>query len=149
MIFRPILATDGDLMLADGGAWDDAGKAALASTTSGTWKAMEGLETVWTALRDGLIVGVGGLIPLWPGTGKCFAIFHGRIKPTDFLAIHRHTVSKLDIYQTAYGFKRAEMAVDCDFAKGVRWAKLLGFKVEGVMQAYVNGRDHYLFSRIR
>ncbi len=43
---------------------------------------------------------------------------------------------------------RIDTAIDCTFEAAIRWADMLGFQREGVMQKYKDGRDFYLYSKV-
>lgn len=65
-----------------------------------------------------------------------------------FLAIHREVVRQIEDFQKYC--RRLEMTVDVDFRQAHRWAKLLGFSVEGYLRAYrPDGGDVIMYSRIR
>jgi hypothetical protein len=46
--------------------------------------------------------------------------------------------------------RRIEMAVDLGFREAQRWAEMLGFKLEGVMEKYFpNEADAFLYARVK
>jgi hypothetical protein len=99
---------------------------------------------VFTATdKEGEIVAVAGLVEQWPGCLRAYA----------FLGEHagRHMITltrSVKRYLRDFPVRRVEAAVECSFAEGIRWAKLLGFEQEGLMRAYWNDRDAYLFARV-
>ena len=47
-------------------------------------------------------------------------------------------------------YARVEAAVAMDFEKSNKWARMLGFKLEGFMHGYFpNGGDAYLYARVK
>lgn len=79
----------------------------------------------------------------------CWSLFADPFKKSDMLQIHRHILGFLDSLQPD-PYMRLEMTVVTDFKPGHRWARMLGFKAEGVMRLYDEyGNDHTLYARIR
>lgn len=98
----------------------------------------------FTVAVDGEVVAVIGLIHQWDGCARAYA----------FLGEHagRHMVQitrRVRDYLAKCPVRRIEAAVQDDFAAGHRWAKLLGFTVEGWMRKYWNDHDALLYARTR
>jgi hypothetical protein len=99
----------------------------------------------FTGYQDGKAVGCAGLIELWPGRDCAWSLL-SECGPRAFLNIHRTVVRFLE----ARGARRTEMSVDVGHVAGQRWAELLGFKKEGLMECYSpDGRDAYLYAMVR
>ena len=99
----------------------------------------------FTGFQDGRPVGCAGLIELWPGRDCAWSLLSD-CGPRAFLNVHRTVVRFLEQRRT----RRTEMTVDADHDAGQRWAELLGFRKEGLMECYSpNGRDAYLYAKVR
>jgi hypothetical protein len=93
------------------------------------------------------------------GTVYCIAGLHkaweGRAHGISFMSAHagkvmRPLAHKLIEWMDSKQFKRIEITVDRGWAPGMRWADMLGFKLEGVMHSYYpHGGDAYLYARVR
>lgn len=100
---------------------------------------------VWAFKHEGRVVGIGGLIPLWPGRAMAWMVME-KDSGRGMIALTRFLPHFID----AYGFARVEMWVSAGFDLGFRWAQLLGFQLETPepMRKYLaDGGDAYLFSR--
>jgi len=99
----------------------------------------------WAFKHEGKVVGVGGLIPLWPGRAMAWMVLD-RDSGRGMIALTRFLPHFID----AHGFPRVEMWVSAGFDLGFRWAGLLGFELETPkpMKRYLaDGGDAYLFAR--
>ncbi len=97
-------------------------------------------------VRDGdHIVLCGGIIPTGPKAGLLWAMLSmdaGR----HMTFLHRATLRFLDLEP----LRRIEATVEASFPAGCRWLTLLGFKSEGLMEAFgEDGEDHWRFARVR
>lgn len=98
----------------------------------------------WTAVVDGLPVACAGFVPVWVGRAYAWALLGADVGP-HLLAVTRAIRCRL----ACSGFRRVEMAVDCEFANGRQWARMLGFECEGLARAYLpNGRDAWIYARV-
>lgn len=98
----------------------------------------------WTAVVDGLPVACAGFVPVWIGRAYAWALLGADVGP-HLLAVTRAIRCRL----ASSGFRRVEMAVDCEFANGRQWARMLGFECEGLARAYLpNGRDAWIYARV-
>lgn len=98
----------------------------------------------FAGLAGEAVVGCAGIVRLSEGRGHAWALV-GETGPALFVAVHRAVAAFLD----GQRLRRIETAVDCGFAAGHRWARLLGFVREGRMRAYgLDGRDADLYARI-
>jgi hypothetical protein len=108
-------------------------------------------STVGYTLRDeGRVLGCIGIMPIWPGRGTVWAVLdYDRIKPAHMLALTR--IGRKYLTELS-PFRRIEATVVADFAAGIKWLELLGFKKETPepMQAYgPNGEAHYLYALVK
>lgn len=86
-----------------------------------------------------------GIVELWPNRAMCWASFDFEARPV-ILEAHRRTCQELD----RAPFKRLEMYVTPGFVQAWRWAEMLGFKLECLMEAgSPTGNDIYVFKRIK
>ena len=100
---------------------------------------------VYTAqLSCGEVIACAGLVEQWPGCLRAYA-FLGENAGRSMIALTRG-VKKFLADNPA---RRVEAAVECTFTEGIRWVNMLGFHYEGHMRAYWNGRDAYLFARVK
>lgn len=99
----------------------------------------------WTALADGEVIACAGLVEMWRGRACAWGLLSadaGR----HMTALTREIRSRLD----GVAFRRIEIAVAAGFVAGARWARLLGFEVEGYARAYLpGGCDAVLFARVK
>jgi hypothetical protein len=86
-----------------------------------------------------------GIMELWPGRAMCWASFDFEARPV-MMQAHRRTRLELD----RAPFKRLEMYVLPGFMQAWRWAEMLGFKLECLMECgSPEGNDLYVFKRIK
>ncbi|MFO1188511.1 MAG: GNAT family acetyltransferase [Alphaproteobacteria bacterium] len=101
------------------------------------------------AIVDGADVLVcAGLARRWPGRTVGWALLSHKIRPNRFLAVHRLIAAALDRAEMRDP-GRIEVQIDPSHAAALRWARLLGFEVEGRMCRYLpDGRDMILMARV-
>lgn len=90
----------------------------------GTQMALEQMPNVWTILWNDEPLLCGGTVEQWPGRHIAFAFLN---KTTGRHMIFT-TKAAIQIVNNVQG--RVEFTVRRDFAKGHRWARLIGFHVE-------------------
>lgn len=89
------------------------------------------------------VVAVIGLINQWEGCARAYAFMSGDAGK-HMLALTRQVRDFL----ANSTIRRIEAAVQDDFPAGHRWARLLGFRVEGWMRKYWNDHDALLYARV-
>lgn len=96
-------------------------------------------------LDDGTVVGIVGMYDLGSGRHGVWALL-GSDVGTHMLQVHKAVLRFLKLQD----HRRIEATVDCSFAAGHRWVKMLGFVCEAeCMKSYdPDGRDHALYARI-
>lgn len=95
-------------------------------------------------LEAGRILLCGGIIPEGPTSGLMWAVLSKRAG-RHMVFLHRGVQRFIQMQ----GLRRVEATVECGFGDGCRWLKLMGFKFEGVMEAYgVDGKDHERWARV-
>ena len=101
-------------------------------------------SVAFTAI-DETVIAVAGVALAWPEREVAWSLL-SECGPRRFLTVHRAVQAFLDNRRT----RRIEMSVDADHASARRWARMLGFQEEGLMQAYTpDGRDAILYARVR
>lgn len=109
------------------------------------WRTLEDKPGNWTLLEGGQPIACAGLVELWRGRAGAWAMLSRQVRGPQLLAIHRQVQKGLE----ESPFRRVETSVDLAFAPGHRWAWMLGFRPEGIMQGYdPAGRDHMLYARL-
>jgi len=98
--------------------------------------------------EDGECIGAYGLIEMWPGMARVWALFSESLisQHPVMLALH----AKRDIRRAAkLGFHRIEATTGADHTAGTDFLKWLGFEREGLMRRYTPaGDDTYLYARV-
>lgn len=102
----------------------------------------------WTAVADdGEILIIAGVTYQWENRGLVWSLISD-VAGREFIKIHREVLKKLDEFQE--NCRRLEMTVDVGFPQAHRWAKMLGFSIEGYLRAYrPDGGDVIIYSRVR
>ena len=108
-------------------------------------------KTSYTALWDGVIVGVGGAAMMWKGVWEFWLILtkdskldgaHGIVA---FEAIRK----KIDEIIEDNNIVRAQAIARLDFPKAIKMLEALGFHLEGYMKKYTpDFCDVYRYARI-
>lgn len=103
----------------------------------------------WAGMWGNKLVGVAGGSPQNPGRHQVWAILALDITRPQLLACHRGVKQWLDLKQKDPDYRRLETTILDGFKAGHRWARMLGFKPEGLMRRYDHlGRDQWLYSRV-
>ncbi len=94
----------------------------------------------WTALVDGQPIACAGFQECWEGRAIAWAIL-GQSAGRHMAALTRAVRRAL----AAHPAERIEAQALLDFAPAARWARLLGFKPETVLERFHQGRDYQAF----
>jgi hypothetical protein len=115
------------------------------------WKWAEHIGNNYTAIDEsGHPFACGGFIEKWPGCATVWMLMGSLINRYRLLWLTRNSLAAMQLHQKKYKWNRLETHVLGGFTQGTRWAYLLGFQPEGLMECYdEQGRDHVLFARIR
>lgn len=109
-------------------------------------KALENAGPAYTVMDDNSVVACGGLAEQWSTRAIAWSLISENISGLKFARLHKMVFRFLEVQD----YPRIEMTVDHDFENGHRWAKLLGFKWEGLMKKYnPTGSDCDLYARVR
>ena len=99
----------------------------------------------FSAMLDGRVIGCAGVWMIEPHRGIAWALLAEDIGKSIF---HMHKAVKRFLEEVE--IQRIETAVDYNFHAGHRWAKMLGFRAEGVMRRFFpDGHDAILYARIQ
>lgn len=97
---------------------------------------------------EGLVC-IAGMNALRPGVGELWLIPGVRV---DKHKLEFYKTVKSLIYGYCFpelGLHRLEMAIKADWQKGIKWAKSLGFTMEGYMRNWNEQKeDHILFAKV-
>lgn len=98
-------------------------------------------------LANGRPLLCAGVTLYWENRAEAWAIIDHTISRRYFLELHKKVKHFLDTVE----IRRIELAVECDYVEGHRWAKALGFKLEAErLEAYgIAGTDHSLYAKIK
>jgi len=99
----------------------------------------------WAVRLDGKLVALGGHTPTWPGRTILWGYLAADCGPA--LAVMTKEVRR-QIADMRVEFPRMEAYAERHHAEGHRWLKLLGFKQEGLMRKFYNGRDYVLYAKV-
>ena len=102
-----------------------------------------------TALWDGEVVGVGGVIIYWEGVGEVWILLSPKIRkfPIQMVRCIRKMYEK---HSTDRSFRRLQCVVSIDFPQGQKMVESLGFEKEGLLRKYLpEGTDAWMYSIIR
>lgn len=100
--------------------------------------------TAFAFIRDGRILGMGGISTRWEGCGTAWVVASGSVGAT-MVAGHRTVARALEFTP----HRRVEAYVYADHPEGIRWVRALGFSREGLMRCFHNGQDFELWARVR
>lgn len=102
-------------------------------------------QNSWTGVVDGEVVFCAGTTQQWPTRHTTWALLHETLSRQHMLWITREVIAGLDRVKG-----RIELTVRRDFPQGMKWARLLGFRLETPLLACYGpeGEDHAGFVRI-
>jgi hypothetical protein len=101
-----------------------------------------------TLMRDGQVLLVGGVLPLWEGRGIVWCMFNEESRNFG-VTVFRHLRRYVDLKLKT--FRRIEVCVPYDFDHGKRRVEMLGFKLECAhARKYLpDGSDCALYAMVR
>jgi hypothetical protein len=113
--------------------------------TSDQFRALVATDSAWAVLDGDQVLMCAGVIEVAPGRGEAWALLSGRSGPA-MVALTR----AVRRYMEAAPFRRIEAVAAVNFAPGRRWAKMLGFRFEGLMTSYLDdGSDAERWARVK
>lgn len=99
----------------------------------------------FTGIAEEGVIACMGLIPQWQDRAIAWGLISAEAG-RHFVQITKAVFRTMELYP----YRRIEASVLTQFEQGHRWAKLLGFKRECTMKAYLpNGDDCDLYARVK
>lgn len=99
-------------------------------------------------LENGGIIACGGILPLWKGVGEVWVVSSPLVeKHPIFFA--KTAWRKLFEMIKDLDLERVQSLVDAEHKVSMVWVERMGFKQEGVMRKYMNGRDFIRYAWVR
>ena len=104
---------------------------------------LESVGLIETLMLDGVVVAIGGVVPLNKGSAEGFVVLSETAKkhPRTLVSWMR---TYLNAVQFVHGFHRIQTLVVEDFERGHRFIGKLGFKAEGTLEAYGEDRTNFV-----
>jgi len=102
-----------------------------------------------SVVRNGHLLGAGGIVPIWDGLGEAWVLPSAAVKnhKKTFVRLIRENMERLS---DELAFRRVQATARADAPKALRFLEFLGFEREGLLRAYgPDGSDHILFAKIR
>tara|TARA_R110000765_G_scaffold107257_5_gene198033 strand:+ start:201 stop:665 length:465 start_codon:yes stop_codon:yes gene_type:complete len=102
-----------------------------------------------SVIRNGHLLGSGGIFPVWDGMGEAWVLPAANVKKNKkvFVKLIRENMERLS---DEYGFRRIQATARADAPIAQRFLEFLGFEREGLLRAYgPDGANHVLFSKIK
>ena len=121
------------------------GQAGQAPLSSDNLFALIRTGPAWAVRLDGRVVAIGGHTPVWPGRTILWGYLGADCGPA--LAVMTKEI-KRQVRDMLVEFPRMEAYAERNHAEAHRWLKLLGFKSEGLMRKFYNGRDYVLYAKV-
>jgi RimJ/RimL family protein N-acetyltransferase len=100
-----------------------------------------------SALVNGELIASGGVFILWPGTGEAWCM----VLPKVFghgVFFGRASRKCLDEIAAQKKLRRVQASVEEGFTRGTRFVETLGFRSEGLMEQYFNGKNFIRYAKI-
>jgi len=101
----------------------------------------------FSAFFDGALFVIAGINILWPGVGEAWAMFGSGYQRHGFF-IHRTTIRYINRLSDDYNLERLQAVVKQDHWAGIEWIDRLGFKYEGEMKKYFQGKTYLRYAKI-
>lgn len=100
--------------------------------------------STWHARRGDKLVALGGHTPVWTGRTVVWGYLGADAGPS-LAAMSRKVRAELDVL--ALEFPRIEAYASRNYGAASRWLVMLGFRREGLMRKFADGRDYFLYAR--
>lgn len=98
--------------------------------------------------NSGLIYGIAGSYMSWAGSGQAWAVFSPAVDKFP-IALKKICESLIHYASREQRLVRMSLTVRSKYQKGNRFAKSLGFELEGEMKRYLpDGGDAHLYARL-
>ncbi len=120
------------------------GQRAEAAPTPHNLYLLQNAGPAWHVRRGGKLVALCGCTPIWEGRLVMWA-YLGVDSGPSMVTMTRKVRAKLD--ELALEFPRIEAYASRNYAPASRWLVMLGFRREGLMRKFANGRDYFMYAR--
>ncbi len=106
-------------------------------------------NTYAMTMRNGQkIIAIVGFTNMFPGVMEVWSLLAEDIKLLPFTTA-KFARRLIEYFRRQFHVRRFQMSVINEFDTGHRWARFLGFKLEGIMEKYgPDGKDHALYGRV-
>jgi len=123
----------------------------LATLTDIAEQAMSSIQSSTGAMTlradDGVVVGIVGVIVTRPGCASAWALLSDSINAYPIETTHV-IIDLCDGFAEEYDLRRMDMLCNADNNRNVRWAKILGFMLEGRLKHFGDdGQDLLIMAR--
>lgn len=110
-------------------------------------KAQAQLGNAFTVILHGKPTAIMGAVPLWNGVEEMWVQIEERAR--QFPVLMTKIAKEYRDYRVIAGnLHRLQITVRCADMRAVRWARCIGFTIDGMMMRYgPDGSDYYLMSR--
>ena len=103
--------------------------------------------TSWAMMDSGAPVALGGVMTRLPQVGYCWAAFAPDIGPVRLRRAAKWCKQEIGVLMSGR-FNRLEAVVRREYGKGVQFAELLDFDLEGVARKWDGENDYFVYARI-
>jgi hypothetical protein len=111
------------------------------------WKTPE--NNAWSALWNGKLIAVGGMIILWEGVGEAWLMLSKDFNGMSNIAVLLGLRKQLNKMVEDNKLWRVQAMVRPDVPKAVEMIEYFGFEKEGLLKKYCpDGGDAYVYSKI-
>lgn len=101
----------------------------------------------FTAILHGKPVACFGAVHIWTGVEEMWLLIEERGREYA-KSLTRAAISYRDFRVISGNLHRLQITVRCEDMRAVRWARAIGFTIDGMMMKYgPDGSDYYLMSR--
>lgn len=124
--------------------WDEDDNSPLLEPENAAFIAQHGGAFTFMDDAEELVVACGGTVCVWGNRRMAWAFF------TPMAGVHMRAITRFVKLVLEGVPGRVELTVRCDYPKGHRWAKMLGFHVETpLLEAFgPSGEDHVGYAKI-
>ena len=103
--------------------------------------------SAFTAILHGMPVACFGSVRIWNGVEEMWLLMEERGRDVA-VSLTKAAIAYRDFRVISGNLHRLQITVRCEDMRAVRWAKAIGFTIDGMMMKYgPDGSDYYLMSR--
>jgi hypothetical protein len=112
------------------------------------WAKLNEESIGFSGFCDDKLIGCAGVRTIWDGVGEAWVLASQEVYKHP-KSVFKNVRDYLDKIIKEQGFWRVQAHVRTDNSMGIKFAKMLGFKIEGKMQGFNPDKtDAYLFSKV-